>query len=276
MSANTIDRPAALKEVPPLPPGAPTLSRHLHWALNALGILLPSAERDDVATMGPATVTAFNDAVTALERLPSVTRAERTIDGVLHIRDEGGRWVPAEYAHPSVLLQDDFVCQAASAALALHQSLARFKALTMGEGIALVELIGEQYGIKVGGDVGNVTFYSFDRQYQLRFARADRITFGPEIQAARELLERWVAEEDGSPALKLLINRAFGFDQEGKIRAAEVFRLATYDLPGATWAQAIKAIRDSVQIIGKAEYMRVYRRVARGKYELIPLDLASV
>lgn len=274
MSTDTLDRSLALRDLPALPPTAPTLAKHLHDALGGLAVVL--AAGIEIGTTAKEHVTAFNDAVKCLERLPFVTRSTREIDGASHVRDQRGCWVPEHLAGEAYLIEDDYVSQVASAALQLNASLARFKALSMAEGIALVELMGQNYGIKVGGDAGNVSFYTYDRLYMVKFARADRIAFGPQIQAARELLEQWVREEDGSPALKLLINRAFGFDQEGKIRAAEVFRLATYDIPGATWEKAIQAIRDSVQVIGKAEYMRVYRRIGNGKYELIPLDLASV
>ena len=264
--------PLTPRDLPKLPASAPTLAKHLLWALSVIAATHPdAAERADAAG-----IAAFNEAVKCLERLPFVRRSTREIDGVQHVRDQHGRWVPEQLAGAAYLVEDDYVSQVASAALQLNASLARFKALSMSEGIALVELMGQDYGIKVGGDAGNVSFYTYDRLYQVKFARADRIAFGAQIQAARELLEQWVREEDGSPALKLLINRAFGFDQEGKIRAAEVFRLATFDIPGDTWAKAMQAIRDAVQIIGKAEYMRVYRRDGRGKYELIPLDLASV
>lgn len=265
-AALALDR--ALPPIPPVPSGAPTLAKHLASVLSILAARPSMLAEDHRST--------FADACDALGRLPAVPLDVRTIDGVEHWRSENGAWVPRSLIHDTVALYDDYARTVATAALHLSGQLARFKALSMAEGQALVDLIGDKYGVKVGGDAGNVTFFSYDRQYKVSIARADRIAFGPEIAAAKELLERWVSEEEGSPVLKAVINRAFGLDDAGRIRAAEVFRLCTFDVPGDTWAQAMKAIRDAVQIVGKAEYMRVYRRTGKGKYELIPLDLASV
>ncbi|NYZ17034.1 DUF3164 family protein [Azospirillum sp. RWY-5-1] len=257
----------ALPPVPGVPPGAPTLARHLAACLGILAELPNFLGADGRAV--------YAAAADALARLPSVPRAARLIDGVEHWQTENGSWIPRSVIHDTVALYDDYARTVATAALHLSGQLARFKATSMAEGQALVELVGQNYGVKVGGEAGNVSFFSYDRQYKVTIARADRIAFGPEIAAAKELLERWVAEEEGSPVLKAVINRAFGLDDAGRIRAAEVFRLCTFDVPGETWAQAMKAIRDAVQIVGKAEYMRVYRRNTAGKYELIPLDLAN-
>ena len=256
MDGSTTPLPGVL-ELPPLPPGAPTFARLLH----------------DVLAGRPG---AAATAVQALAALPRVDVVRLDIQGREHWLHEKGSWVPVDAIHDKVKLEHELVAKVATAALQLSKSLARFKALTFAEGAALVELLGQQYGISLGGSKGNVSFHTYDRAYRIDIARTDRIAFGPEIHAARQLLELWVAEQQGAAELKALINSAFGLDRQNVVRASEILRLATLDMSGETWAQAVAAIKDSLRVAGRAEYMRVYRRAAGGRYELIPLDLASV
>jgi hypothetical protein len=252
--------------VPPLPPGAPTLARLLHEMMHEV-----------LNNRGSAALpSCWDHACKALAALPRVEVQTKDIDGRLHWRHESEAWIPADAVHDKVKLEHDLVSRVAGAALQLSASLARFKALTMAEGAALIELLGQQYGIDVGGAKGNVSFFTYDRSYKLQIARADRLTFGPEIHIARELLEQWVSEQPGAAELKALINSAFGLDRQNVVRASEILRLTTLELGGESWARAMDAIKASIRVAGRAEYMRVYRRVGREKYELIPLDLANV
>jgi len=249
--------PDKVLELPELPPGAPTLARLLHGVL-------------------AGEVGAAAKAVEALKALPRVEVTRAWIDNREHWRHESESWVPADAVHVKLKLEDELVSKVAAAAQHLSASLARFKALSMAEGNALVEALAQEHGVTTRAGKGNLSFFSYDRRYKVEIARTDRITFGPEIHVARELLERWVSEQQGAAELKVLINSAFGLDRQGVVRAAEIFRLTSFDMPGDTWRKAMEAIKGSIRTAGKAEYIRVYRRVARGRYELIPLDLASV
>lgn len=253
--------------VPEIPPTAPTVAKRLHALMTAT--LDPQVTQ---ATMDML----WSEAAQALAAIPSVPPATVTLPDGEYWRTDDGSLVPAHVVKNADKVKDDFVRSVAAAALQLSASLGRFKALTMSEGHSLVELLAQQFGIEVGGTKGNVTFYSFDREWQVELAKADRLTFGPEIQAARAALERWVKETEGAPELKMIINRAFGLDEEGQVRANELFRLMSYEMPGAAWAQAMDALRASIQVAGKAEYLRVRRRNREGRYDLVPLSLASL
>ncbi|MDG3444508.1 DUF3164 family protein [Nitrospirillum amazonense] len=252
--------------VPPeIPATAPTLAKRLHALLSTF-----DGNEDDFAA-------AWREACAALEAIPSVPPATVTLADGEYWRTEDGALVPARVVKEADQVKDGFVRNVAAAALQLSASLARFKALTLSEGHSLVELLGANFGIEVGGTKGNVTFHSFDREWQVELAKADRLVFeGAELQAARAALEKWVAASEGAPELKLIIHRAFGLDEEGQVRANELFRLMTFEMPGADWARAMDALRASIHIAGKAEYLRVRRRNAEGRYDLIPLSLASV
>ncbi|MDE1149683.1 MAG: DUF3164 family protein [Azospirillaceae bacterium] len=255
---------ADLEPIPVIPTTAPTLAK-------CLVSLMTAFDRTDAEFAG-----AWRAACAALEAVPSVSAAVLTLQDGDYWRAEDGSLVPVRAVKEADKVEDGFVRSIAAAALQLSGSLARFKGMAMSEGQALVDLLGADYGVKVGGTKGNVSFYTYDREWQVELAKADKLSFGAEIQVARAALEQWVQEAQGAPELKLIINRAFGLDAEGQIRANELFRLMAYEMPGETWAAAMKALRDSIRIDGKAEYLRVRRRNSEGRYDLVPLSLASV
>lgn len=256
---------APLSSLPPIPATAPTFAKLLHRALESMFVI-----------DGVATTDLWIECCNALASLPTTGSPTRHVGNDLYWLAEDGTLVPEAVVKTTDKLKDDFVRSVAVAALQLNGSLGRFKASSMAEGHALVELLASAHGIELGGTKGNVLFYSFDREWQVELAKADRVSFGAEIQAARTALEQWVRETEGAPELKVVINRAFGLDQAGALRPAELFRLMSYEMPGQTWAKAMDALRASIQVIGRSEYLRVRRRRADGKYELIALDLASV
>ena len=58
---------------------------------------------------------------------------------------------------------------------------------------------------------------------------------------------------------------------------AAVLDLMRVQIDDGEWKRAMEAIRGSIQAVGTATYVRVYRRVgASGQYEAVPLDLAAV
>ena len=67
-----------------------------------------------------------------------------------------------------------------------------FKLNTMQEVAALVTTSLEQYGVKSGGTKGNVTLVSYDGKFKLVRQMQDRITFGEQLMAAKELIDECV------------------------------------------------------------------------------------
>lgn len=261
-----------LPQPPTLPPSAPTLARHLAWALDRLrgqmqeGLDPPDGE--DIAR--------FEAGCAALAALPVAAPATTQLDGRTYWRDEDGRLVPEGLVKAQRLLEDELVRGIAAGALGVSGILARFRGYSMAEAAAYLAQLAQDYGADAKGGNGNISFFSYDRAWKVTVTRADRISFGPEIQVARTLIADFLAAEDGSDTLKALITRAFGLDREGTIRVAEVLRLRTYEITHPQWQAAMRAIGDSIRTAGTAEYLRVYRRGEDGRYEQIPLDLASV
>ena len=73
----------------------------------------------------------------------------------------------------------------------------------------------------------------------------DLIEFGPELQAAKllidECLTQWSA--DSGVEIRALVNRVFQVDKEGQINRAELFMLMRTHIEDERWARAMEAIK---------------------------------
>jgi len=108
---------------------------------------------------------------------------------------------------------------------------------------------------------------------------ADRIEFGPELQSAKSLVDECLNEwsNDSRAELRMIVNRAFQVDKEGRINRAEIFQLLRAEIEDERWKRAMKAVRDSIRVVGSKEYVRVHvRDNAQAQWTPVSIDLASV
>lgn len=153
-----------------------------------------------------------------------------------------------------------------------------FKLNTMQEVAALVTTSIEQYGVKSGGDKGNVTLTTYDGGFKVQRQMADHLVFSEQLQAAKGLIDgcviRWAKDADDN--IKALITHAFQTDKEGKINTGRVLGLRQLKINDPEWLQAMQAITDSIKVASTKPYIRFYERNAQGGYDPINLDLAVV
>ena len=156
--------------------------------------------------------------------------------------------------------------------------LLNFKVHSMQEVAALVATSLEQYGVKTGGDKGNVTLMTYDGSYKLIRQVAARLVFGEQLQAAKALIDQCITRwsEGGNANIRALVNDAFQVDKQGKISTDRVLGLRRLDIDDPQWLAAMKAIDDSIQIASTKPYIRFYKRDDAGVYQPIVLDLAAV
>ncbi|WP_423163960.1 DUF3164 family protein [Stenotrophomonas maltophilia] len=192
--------------------------------------------------------------------------------------DRNGRLVPEAQIKPIDLARDQLVQEKIQRALELREALRTFKADTFADIAAFVQLSGEQYGAKIGGDKGNVSLYTYDGRYKILRACQDSIQFDERLQAAKALIDECLNDwTEGSRAeLRTLVNRAFNVGQDGSIKTSEVLSLHRLKFDDPRWQQAMKAINDAVTVVGSKTYVRFYERDARGQYQPISLDVAGV
>lgn len=193
-------------------------------------------------------------------------------------KDARGSLVPESKVKDIDKLRDQVVRDLCTMALERSLGLRDFKLSSMQEVAALVTTSLEQYGVKTGGDKGNITLLSFDGEYKVVRQMQDHITFGEQLQAAKALIDgcvtRWA--EGANDNIKVLVNDAFQVDRAGKINTGRVLGLRRLEIQDEDWALAMQAIGDSIQVASTKPYIRFYKRDAAGMYQPINLDLAAV
>lgn len=209
---------------------------------------------------------------------PAKHPAAVNVGGELYLRDAKGALVPLTTVKPADLLMDEVVRGMTGRAAAISESLRTFKSNTFAEVGVFQELLAQHYGTTIGGKKGNITLTSFDGCRKVQVQVADLIEFGPELQAAKALIDECLSEwSAGSGAeLRALVNRVFSVDKEGHINRAELFMLMRVGITDERWQRAMEAIRDSIRVIGSRAYVRFYERdTADAAFRGISLDIAT-
>ena len=194
-------------------------------------------------------------------------------------QDANGNLIPDSKVKDIDKLRHQVVTDLCTMAEKSRDGLADFKAHAMQEVAALVSTSMEQYGVKAGGEKGNVTLISFDGRYKLVRSMQDKLTFGEQLMAAKALIDECVHEwaHNADDNIKVLVNHAFQTDKEGKINTGRVLGLRRLEIRDTKWQSAMQAIADSIQIASTKPYVRFYKRNdTTGEYESISLDVAAV
>ncbi|NDP58027.1 MAG: DUF3164 family protein [Oxalobacteraceae bacterium] len=194
-------------------------------------------------------------------------------------KDAQGRLVPESMIAPIDITRDELVIELLKKAIATQRILTDFKTSAMRDAEAFTTLSAEQYGVNLGGKKGNVTLHSFDGQFKVQIAVAENIQFDERLQAAKALIDECINvwAQNSRDEIKVLVQDAFQTDKEGKISTGRVLGLRRLNILDAKWQLAMKAIGESVQIVGSKEYIRFYQRQSNtDKYDAISLDIAAV
>lgn len=194
-------------------------------------------------------------------------------------KDAQGNLIPESKIKDIDRLRHELVTRLCQLAEVQAAGLKKFKADTMTEVASFVALSLDQYGVKTGGNKGNVTLTSFDGKYKLVRQMQDHIVFGEQLMAAKVLIDECVHEWSAAANdnIKALVNHAFQTDKEGKINTSRVLGLRRLDITDPKWLNAMAAISDSMQTASSKPYVRFYTRCERtGEYLPIALDVAAV
>ena len=196
-----------------------------------------------------------------------------------YVKDARGRLVPESMVKPIDQLRDQTVKALVEDAKHLQAQMAEFKNRAFTDIAAFVEASNEQYGVKVGGNKGNITLVTFNGQYKIVRQIAEHIAFDERLQAAKELIDECIRKwtEGSSDNIKALINEAFQVDKEGNVNTGRILGLRRLAINDPKWSTAMQAIVDSIRVTGSKPYVRLYERVAETEeYRPISLDLAAI
>ncbi len=195
-----------------------------------------------------------------------------------YMRDAQDRLVPERMIKDVDKARHELVLEVVGKARALRESMAKFRDDAMGDMAAFVALSAEKYGVRVGGDKGNLTLVSYDGRYKVQRQVSETLAFDERLQAAKALIDECITEwtEGSRDEIRALIADAFQTDKEGRINTGRVLGLRRLNIGDSRWIQAMQAVSDSLRVSGSKTYLRVYERRADGKYVPIALDLAAL
>jgi Protein of unknown function (DUF3164) len=99
-----------------------------------------------------------------------------------HMLDSKGRAVPVAFVKDADKLITQTVGKIHDFAVDLSETVGRFKGHTFDDVYTTVALLAESYGVKRGGDKGNITLTSFDGLKRVSIKVAQQLAFGPQLQ----------------------------------------------------------------------------------------------
>lgn len=196
-----------------------------------------------------------------------------------YMRNAQGHLVPLELVKPIDQERDRLVRELVALAKDLNARLVAGKSKMFGDVAAFVELSAEQYGVKRGGTKGNITLPTYDGAFKLQIATAENMTFDERLQAAKTLIDECINEwaKGSRPEIMVLVQQAFQTDKEGNLNVGRILGLRRLEIADQRWQEAMKAISESVQVIGTKQYVRLYERVGDSdRYAPIALDMVAV
>lgn len=192
--------------------------------------------------------------------------------------DRKGRLVPVAQVSDYDLAMDSFVKEQVAAAKVKSADLSDFKQRAFDECYAWLDLVAEKYGRTRGGVKGNVTFSSFDGSEQITIRVQETLTFGPELQIAKDLIDECVTEwsEGANANLRAIIGDAFQVDKEGQLNTGRILSLRRVKIQDERWNRAMEAISESLQVAMSKTYINFREKDKHGKLINIPLDIAAI
>ena len=196
-----------------------------------------------------------------------------------YMLDSAGRLVPVANVKAEHLLEDRLVRELDERARGVTAALEGLKATAFAEIEALLALLAEKHGAERGGPRGNLTLHSYDGSVRVQVAIGDLLTFGPELQVAKTLIDsclrRWT--QGGNANLEAIVTDAFDVGKEGRVRVDRILGLRRLSIEDDEWKRAMEAISEAIRVVQSRRYVRFYRRSAADQpYVQVPLDIARV
>lgn len=195
------------------------------------------------------------------------------------VKNAVGHLVPEHQVREHDKLRDGVARDLSTIALDINKALAAFKAKALADIDDLIAISSARYGVTIGGKKGNASITTYDGQFKIERAMAERITFTEEILAAKELIDQCIRKwsEGANSHLRVLVDRAFRANRQGQIKTGDVLSLLRVEIDDPDWKRAMEALKDSIQVNGTAVYIRVYQRIGQtDQYQPINLNIAAV
>ncbi|MHB8285263.1 MAG: DUF3164 family protein [Caulobacteraceae bacterium] len=198
--------------------------------------------------------------------------------GKLYMRDAKGSLTPLELVKASDRLEDEVVRDLIIRAEKVRAMIRSFRDGAFDEADLFQELMAGEYGVKLGGAKGNLTLQSYDGTQRVTLQVADLITFGPQLQVAKTIVDECLLDwgSDSRAEIRKIVQSAFDVDGQGKVNRGALLGLMRLDITDERWLRAMAAIKDSIKVTGSKRYMRYHKRAdSQAPWDPIPLDAAT-
>lgn len=194
-----------------------------------------------------------------------------------YYKKANGTLVPEDQVKNSDRLRDQFVLEAAEKIMDIRTQMIRVKAEILDDIEAFMQTMSESYGVKLGGEKGNLSFTSFDGRVQLKYYRNDYLTFNEGIHIAKKLIDEFLEDitKDSSRSIKQIVNSAFNLKQ-GRMDVKAILKLREINETDPRWVKAMQIIDESKQWNEGSRALRLYIRGKTGEMELVPMDFTSL
>ena len=194
-----------------------------------------------------------------------------------YYKKANGTLVPEDQVKDSDRLRDQFVLEAAEKIMDIRTQMIRVKAEILDDIESFMQTMSESYGVKLGGEKGNLSFTSFDGRVQLKYYRNDYLTFNEGIHIAKKLIDEFLEDitKDSSRSIKQIVNSAFNLKQ-GRMDVKAILKLREINETDPRWVKAMQIIDESKQWNEGSRALRLYIRGKSGEMELVPMDFTSL
>lgn len=194
--------------------------------------------------------------------------------------DASGALIPIDNIKPIDIYEDSVVKEIIKQVEEAQGVLKETKSYMDNTFDRFVEQSVNEYDAKrPGGVKGNITLLSFDGAFKIIKQVQEHIALGPEIHAAKVLIDECFTEWMSAGVdnnLRTVIESAFKVNKEGQLNTNAILSLRQHKINHPKWLKAMEAISDSVKVVNSKSYFRAYKRLDDGEYEAIPLDIAAL
>lgn len=191
-----------------------------------------------------------------------------------------GYQVPVEEIKPQDLLKHDLVTELTKQAKEQSKAHEDFKRKVFSEVNDLIALVAGEYNVTIGGAKGNVSLTSFDQKKKIQVGIADQISFGSEIDIAKQLITEVIEEElaETSGFITQLMRDAFEADKQGHYNKNRILALRKYRDANKSdkWSNAMKALDEAIICSGSKTHITFLERNIQGAWIQIPLVSKSL
>lgn len=185
------------------------------------------------------------------------------------LTDDKGNWLdprgtpcPAKFV-PAVEKRRDLAVERIHTLVEkLEKQMRDAKAKTFAEIEGYLEWLAKDSDVQRAEGKGNLTLTNFSGNKQVEVAMDDIITLDDRLQQAKTLVDEYILElgENAPPELVTLAQICFNTDKSGRVNQAMVLKLLKYAFKDPKWIQAVQLIRESIQVTGSRQYIRIRKR----------------